>query len=54
MKAYSAQVSKTAIHHLHYDNTNHMLTTIKIVEDKENQTIQWKEEIRTAVEETKK
>ena len=31
---------------LHYNNTNHMSTTIKIVADKENKTMQWKEEIR--------
>ena len=32
---------------LHYNNTNHMSTTIKIVADKETKTMQWKEEIRT-------
>ena len=32
---------------LHCNNTNHMSTTIKIVADKENKTMQWKEEIRT-------
>ena len=31
---------------LHCNNTNHMSTTIKIVGDKENKTMKWKEEIR--------
>ena len=39
---------------LHCNNTNHMSTTIKIVADKENKTMQWKEEIRTTLEETRK
>ena len=39
---------------LHYNNSNHMSTTIKIVADKENKTVQWKEEIRTTLEETRK
>ena len=31
---------------LHCNNTNHMSTTIKIVANKENKTVQWKEKIR--------
>ena len=39
---------------LHYNNTNHMSTTIKVVADKENETMQWKKEIRTTLEEIRK
>ena len=39
---------------LHCNNTNHIPTTIKIVADKDNKTMQWKEEIRSTLEETRK
>ena len=54
MKAYSGQVNKNCNKSLHYNNTNYLPTTIKIVADKESKTMQSKGKIRGTLEKTRK
>ena len=54
MKSHSVQVNKNCNGSLHCDNTDHVSTTMQILTEIQNKTMQWKKEIRTTLEESRK